>query len=331
VSQVLERRQFNPVPHEGDEGLFRQSWYALCKSSELPPGGVIGRGFLDGRVAIFRGVDGRAQVVSAYCAHIGADLSLGTVAGNALRCAFHHWEFGRDGRCQRTGIGDPTPPGARLFNFPTIEKYGVIWAFNGEQPLFDLADPSRHWDRLLLHVADPFELNTDPWVISCNTPDWSHFATVHRFDFPREGQNESLTFDAYGVSRRFTAWLEHGTGPQIDFEVTVRGTNLVLIEGVTEGKWFAVAACLGVPRPGKCDFFVTTMVDHSMESSRSAAEALLSDYTAIAARMGAEDSPIWNAIHFKPGSLTRSDRALARYLDRLRDFPRAHPSADFIN
>jgi hypothetical protein len=73
------------------------------------------------------------------------------------------------------------------------------------------------------------------------------------------------------------------------------------------------------------------MVDHSMESSRSAAEALLSDYTAIAARMGAEDSPIWNAIHFKPGSLTRSDRALARYLVRLRDFPRAHPSADFIN
>lgn len=331
VNQAPDRRQFNPVPHEGEEGLFRQSWYALCRSSDVPLGGVVGRSFLDGRVAIFRGVDGRVQVVSAYCPHIGADLGLGTVAGNSLRCAFHQWEFGRDGRCQRTGIGDPAPAVARLFNFPTLEKFGIVWAFNGEQPLFDLVDPSRPWDHLLLDVADSFQLATDPWVICCNTPDWAHFATVHRFDFPREGQNESLTFEPFGVRRKFVARLEHGAGPEISFEVTVRGTNLVLIEGVTQGKWFAVAACLGVPAPGKCDFFVVTMVDHTAEPSQAAAAALLAEYVGIANRMGAEDSPIWDTMHFKPGALTKSDRALARYLDQLRSFPRAHPSADFIN
>jgi hypothetical protein len=36
-------------------------------------------------------------------------------------------------------------------------------------------------------------------------------------------------------------------------------------------------------------------------------------------------------MHFKPGALTRSDRALSRYLKDLRRFPRAHPSVDFIN
>lgn len=330
-AEPVLRRHFSPVPYEGDDGLFRQSWYALCKSGDVAPGAVIGRPFLDGRVAIFRGIDGRAQVVSAYCVHIGADLSLGTVTGNSLRCAFHHWEYGRDGRCTRTGIGDPAPPAARLFTFPTVEKYGVIWAFNGTAPLFELADPSRPVDQLMLQVADPFQLGCDPWVVCCNTPDWAHFATVHRFDFPQEGQNESLTFDPFGVRRSFSAKLEHGAGPEIHFEVTVRGTNLVLIEGLTGGKWFAVAACLGVPRAGHCDFFVVTMVDRSAESSTEAAAALLAQYAQIAANMGAEDSPIWNTIHFKAGALTRSDRALAHYLQQLRSFPRAHPSTGFIN
>jgi nitrite reductase/ring-hydroxylating ferredoxin subunit len=329
--EAAPRRLFKPVPHEGEGGLFRQTWYALCKSSDVRLGGVIGRNFLDGRVAIYRGIDGRVQVVSAYCAHIGADLSIGTVAGNALRCAFHHWEYGRDGRCMRTGIGDPVPPAARLFTFPTLERFGVVWAFNGTQPLFDLADPSRPLENLLLQVADPFQIAADPWVVCCNTPDWAHFATVHRFAFPRDGQNESLRFEPYGVRRTFTARLEHGAGPEISFEVTVRGTNLVLIEGVTDGKWFAVAACLGVPRPGECDFFVTTMVDRSAEESDETAAALLQSYAGIAASMGAEDSPIWNSMHFKPGALTKSDRALAYYLEQLRNFPRAHPSADFIN
>lgn len=311
--------------------MFRQTWYAVCKSSDVQAGAVIGRDFLDGRIAIYRGIDGCVQVFNAYCPHLGADLSLGTVVGGSLRCAFHHWEFGRDGRCQRTGIGDPPPPNARLFNFPTVELYGIVWAFNGIEPLFELAAPSRPFEHLLLNVADAFQLATDPWVICCNTPDWSHFATVHRFDFPREGQNESLVFEPFGVTRRFSARLEHGTGPEISFAVTVRGTNLVLIEGVTQGKWFAVAACLGVPRPGKCDFHVATMVDRREAQSDAEAADLLSSYVAIAARMGAEDSPIWDTMRFKPGALTKSDRALARYLDDLRAFPRAHPSAAFIN
>jgi phenylpropionate dioxygenase-like ring-hydroxylating dioxygenase large terminal subunit len=326
-----QRRLVRPVPHEGDDGLFRQSWYALCKSADVPAGGVVGRDFLDGRVVVYRGIDGVAQALSAYCPHIGADLSLGTVTGNELRCAFHHWEYNRDGRCVRTGIGDPPPARACLFRFPTVERFGVVWAFNGYTPLFELAQPTRPMEHLVLHVADPFPVSADPWVICANTPDWAHFATVHRFGFPREGQNETLTFEEFGVRRHFTAKLEHGAGPEVTFDVTVRGTNQVLIEGQMEGRWFSVTACLGVPRPGKCDFFVTTMVDRRESASEDAAREDVLRYAAIAGRMGAEDSPIWETIHFKPGSLTRADQALGVYLQQLRDFPRAHPSADFIN
>jgi len=43
-----------------------------------------------------------------------------------------------------------------------------------------------------------------------------------------------------------------------------------------------------------------------------------------------DDRPILHTIKYSPGTLTRSDRALARYLEMVRKFPRAHPSADFI-
>ncbi len=96
--------------------------------------------FLDGRVIVFRGSSGTAQVSSAYCPHLGADLSVGDVQGDTVRCAFHHWQYDRNGVCVKTGIGDPPPPGACLFTFPTAEKHGLIWAFNGEEPLFAIPD-----------------------------------------------------------------------------------------------------------------------------------------------------------------------------------------------
>jgi hypothetical protein len=44
-----------------------------------------------------------------------------------------------------------------------------------------------------------------------------------------------------------------------------------------------------------------------------------------------EDLPIVERARFQPGLLTRSDRSLARFLQYLRDYPRAHPSAEYIS
>ena len=63
-----------PLPPEG-EGGFSQCWYPVCMSDEVGNGEVIGVDFLDGRIVIMRGEDDVAQVLSAYCPHMGADLS----------------------------------------------------------------------------------------------------------------------------------------------------------------------------------------------------------------------------------------------------------------
>ena len=55
------RKRFRavPIPAEGENGLFTESWFPICPSFEVPPGKVIGRTFLDGRVVVYRTEDGR--------------------------------------------------------------------------------------------------------------------------------------------------------------------------------------------------------------------------------------------------------------------------------
>lgn len=72
------------VPFEGENGLYTQSWFPICLSSDIPAGTVKGFPFLGGRVVAFRDESGVAQVTSAYCAHLGADLSLGKVVGSQI-------------------------------------------------------------------------------------------------------------------------------------------------------------------------------------------------------------------------------------------------------
>jgi phenylpropionate dioxygenase-like ring-hydroxylating dioxygenase large terminal subunit len=94
--------------------LYEQNWYAVAMSDEVAAGASIGADYLDGRVVVWRGEDGVARVMNAWCAHLGADLSVGQVVGNDIRCAFHHWQYGDDGVCTRIPAGDKIPPKARV-------------------------------------------------------------------------------------------------------------------------------------------------------------------------------------------------------------------------
>ena len=156
--QLRRRVLGKSIPAEGDNGLFTQSWYPLCLSTELPVGKVLGLPFLDGRIVVYRGASGKVQVLSAYCPHLGADLAVGTVEGDEIKCAFHHWKFADSGQCVKTSLEDPVPPSACLFHFPTQERYGIVWAFNGEKPLFDLPSFDRPDDELIFRIAEHEEV-----------------------------------------------------------------------------------------------------------------------------------------------------------------------------
>ncbi len=325
VSVPLRRK--HPVPAEGDDGLYSVTWYPICLSSELGPESVVGRPFLGGRVVAFRGRDGIAQVTSAYCPHLGADLGLGAVVDGHLRCAFHHFEFATDGRCVRTGCGDPPPSAARLFAFATRERYGIVWAFNGIEADWELPELDPPVDGWATVNFPPTELAADPWSIISNTTDFQHFRFVHGFDTTRD----SFEWFDNVVSMELKARLpDHQNGSEVHYRVRHHGTNLSLISGTVDRHELRILIAFAIPCPGVSEVF-TMLATRPGDGPVDVPSAALDQIADVFGVMGGEDNPLLESAHFMPGTLTPHDRQLARFLQFVRRFPRANPAADFIN
>lgn len=56
---------------------FPNGWYRLWLSADLKPGDVRAVDCVGRNVVLFRGTDGKAYVLDAYCAHMGANLGVG--------------------------------------------------------------------------------------------------------------------------------------------------------------------------------------------------------------------------------------------------------------
>src|SRR3546814_725795 len=116
-------------------------------------------------------LDGVARVMSAYCKHMGADLSVGgDIVGNDVRCPYHHWTYGDGGKCTGIASGDPIPRESNLASFPTAEHLGLIWVFFGETPLYDMPTFDEYNEKDFAFRA--FEIDLDykllvvPWVLT---------------------------------------------------------------------------------------------------------------------------------------------------------------------
>ncbi len=324
---VPPARRWNEVPAEGQDGLFTQSWFPICLARDVAPGTLQGYDFLDGRVVVWRDAAGIAHVTSAFCPHMGASLEAGDVVDGQLRCGYHHWRYGPDGRCVATAIGDAPPPNARLFVFPSVEQYGLIWAFNGETPLYTLPVFPHPAEGLLMKTVElPQWMPVDPWVQCANTPDMQHIKTLHRVTFTDGDPDGIIEWGPYDMQYDFRG--RYDTGVRAEWRIGVFGTSLYYQSAEIEGRWFGFLVPMGLPRPGFAKNFMTVAVQKTDDPAgdREFLESVLLLEMAIVG----EDTHIMSTMRFRPGTLTKSDRTLARYFTFLRAYPRAHPSRPFI-
>lgn len=176
-------------------------WFMFCPSRALRRAPLGKQGFGQPLVA-FRTASGRAAVLSGRCVHLGADLARGCVIGETLRCPFHHWQFDTQGRCVGIPVPEPIPDDARQLAFPTVERSGGVYFYNGQRPAY----PLPFFDAVGLEdlcAAPPFTLLLDcPWyMIGANGVDLQHFATAHdrhllappAIDFPHAQMHRTVT------------------------------------------------------------------------------------------------------------------------------------------
>lgn len=167
------------------EPALADCWYPVVDSADLVDGPIAVR-LLGDDLVLWRDSSGVVVVAPDRCPHREAPLSIGTVSGGVLACAYHGWAFGDGGTCvsvPSSGAGAAIPPAAHLPCRTAQERYGLVWVCPGEPrlPIPEIA-----------HDDDPAfrRINTgvEPWAVSTprmvdNFLDVSHFPYVHTGTF----------------------------------------------------------------------------------------------------------------------------------------------------
>src|SRR5256714_2847254 len=113
--------------------FMRQFWLAIHRSEDLAPGHAKPIRIMSEDYTLYRGESGSAHVLDYRCPHRGAQLHLGWVEGDAIRCLYHGWKYDRSGQCVEMPAEDPSyPKKVKARSTPTREFMGMIFAYFGE-------------------------------------------------------------------------------------------------------------------------------------------------------------------------------------------------------
>lgn len=326
-STAIRRHSIPAIPFEGDDGVFTQSWFPICFSSAATQEFIRGFDFLDGRVIVFRDSSGSAHVQSAYCPHMGADLSIGDMVGENVRCVFHHWQYGPSGRCVGTACGDPPPPTARLFEYPAMERFGLIWAYNGLTPHYDIPPLPFPDEELVFKRRVLGRMPVDPWILAGNTPDIQHIKYLHGIQIDGEDPHAAVEWTDHSMFYQFSG--SHPSGEPVRHRVGIVGTSLYWQASDFAGRWFGFLAPFGLPRPRQAIIYFIVAARKDMGDPKQI-DDFLEFVLDVETRVVVEDQLNMETIHFRPGTLTKADLTLSRFFDYMRRYPRAHPGAEFI-
>ena len=165
---------------------FARGWHCLGLVRQFDDGLPHQISAFGTELVVFRGENGKLNVLNAFCPHMGGNLAHGTVKGDAIACPFHDWRWRGDGKCAGIPYARRVPPLARTRAWQTLEVSGQLFVWNdpqGSTPPAELAIPEipTHgdpgwtdwvWNSLVVEGSHSRE-------IVDNVVDMAHFFYVH--------------------------------------------------------------------------------------------------------------------------------------------------------
>lgn len=301
-------------------GAHFQAWYPVHVAADLEPGMIVGRKFLGSKIIIYRDPEGKAVAQSAYCPHLGADLSGGEICEGQVRCPYHHWSYDKDGACTKVASGTRPPRVARLRNYPVAEKWGIIWVFNGEEPLYEVPGFRGNEEDYIFKAREREEvIETDSWIQGSNGLDFQHLTAVHHM--PESMKPETVTYGDYTIEYDLKGFSPNGWNKMFAGNclashetVPVPGAHVLFITNA--------------PEPGMAESFWVAAVKKADFETQEQAEARVDELDKFLFGFFDEDEYILRDIRFRlPGNakLIKDDYHLAKYFEFLDKFPRAAP------
>ena len=173
---------------------YPRGWFMIADAAELD-GKPLALRFFGQEFALYRGQSGRVVLLDAYCPHMGAHLVANQtsyvvrdgeqIEGDSLRCPFHGWRYGPDGKCNDIPYSPNfIPKNACVKSWPVVERAGAIWMWHDEEggepdvelPAFAEWD-DQSWVRWKFDIMGV--INTHPQEIVDNMADLGHMVPVH--------------------------------------------------------------------------------------------------------------------------------------------------------
>lgn len=191
--------------------VLRRHWHPVGAVDALEREPVRPLRLLGENLVLFRDRSGSYGLVERQCPHRRADLAHGFVEEHGIRCHYHGWQFGTDGRCLAQPYEDVVDPQCRLRDkvrlvaYPVRAKAGLLWAYLGPLPAPELPDwEPFHWTNGFVQIV--FSEVPCNWLQAQeNSIDPVHFEWMHanwgRRLAGREGPNAprhlKLAFEAF--------------------------------------------------------------------------------------------------------------------------------------
>ena len=242
---MISQEQNNLITRVGPQDaagkLMRMYWQPAALVGELDPARPIKALRLLGEdFVLFRDGQGAYGLLDRDCPHRGADLAFGRLEERGLRCAFHGWLFGTDGRCQETPaepIGSPMCKRIKQRAFPVVEKSGILWAYlgEGEPPAFSDLDCFVAPGEFTFAFKGYMECN---WLQALEVGiDPAHASYLHRFFEDEDaagGYGRQFRSASADSDLPMTHILREYDRPIINIEKTEFGLRLVALRQIDD-------------------------------------------------------------------------------------------------
>lgn len=175
---------------------FPRGWFMIAQSRDVTSAQPLGVRYFGQEFALYRGKDsGKVFLLDAFCPHMGTHLARnstsyvaqdGAIEGDSIRCPYHAWRFGPDGKCNHIPYSDgPIPPAAKVRAWPVKESMGAVFVWHdpeGGEPEWEVPSLSE-WDEPNWVRWEQFDdlgtIQTHPQEIVDNITDAAHFGPVH--------------------------------------------------------------------------------------------------------------------------------------------------------
>jgi 5,5'-dehydrodivanillate O-demethylase oxygenase subunit len=189
--------------------FLRQFWQPVYHSVDLERGRATPLRIMSQDFTLYRGESGTAVLIDPKCPHRAAQMSIGRVESDAIRCFYHGWKFGADGAClEQPAEGSSFAGKVALGTYPTREYLGLIFAYLGEgkPPEFPRYPEFERFSGFV--EIDSYSRACNYFQNLENALDMSHVAFVHadnRASFAGigDGINLEAAESAWGVTYNY--------------------------------------------------------------------------------------------------------------------------------